>query len=238
MRLSIVIPCLDEAAGIVATLEALRPLRERGHEVIVVDAGTDGTAVLARAHSDQVLRSPRGRGLQMNRGAQAASGDVLLFLHADSLLPPGAEGTIGEALAATGRAWGRFDVRLRGRRPSLRVIETLMNWRSRLTGIATGDQAIFVTRERFGAVGRYREIPLMEDVALSRDLRRLGPPICLRERVVTSSRRWERHGVARTVLLMWWLRLRFFLGADPADLAARYEPKCLATMARNSRKSC
>lgn len=222
VRLSIVIPCLDEAPGIVGTLQALRPLRERGHEVIVVDAGTDGTDELARPHADQVLRAPRGRAVQMNRGAEAAAGDVLLFLHADTRLPPFADRLIVDGLATGGRAWGRFDVRLTGRGAAFRVIERLMIWRSRLTGIATGDQAIFVARERFRAVGGYREIPLMEDIALSRALKRLGPPVCLRERVVTSTRRWERNGVARTVLLMWWLRLRFFLGADPGALAARY----------------
>jgi rSAM/selenodomain-associated transferase 2 len=222
VRLSVVIPCLDEAAGIVATLDALRPLRERGHEVIVVDAGDDGTGTLARPRADQVLRAPRGRAVQMNRGAEAATGNVLLFLHADTRLPASADQAIAEGLASTRRAWGRFDVRLSGRRPSLRVIETLMSWRSRLTGIATGDQGIFVTRERCRAVGGYPEIRLMEDIALSRALKRLGPPVCLRERVTTSSRRWERNGVVRTVLLMWWLRLRFFLGADAADLARRY----------------
>lgn len=222
VRLSVVIPCLDEAAGIVATLDALRPLRERRHEVIVVDAGDDGTDALARPRADQVLRAPRGRALQMNRGAEAATGDVLLFLHADTRLPASADQAIAEGLASTGRAWGRFDVRLSGRRPSLRVIETLMSWRSRLTGIATGDQGIFVTRERFRAIGGYPAILLMEDIALSRALKRLGPPVCLRERVTTSSRRWERNGVVRTVVLMWWLRLRFFLGADAADLARRY----------------
>jgi rSAM/selenodomain-associated transferase 2 len=222
VRLSVVIPCLDEAAGIVATLDALRPLRERGHEVIVVDAGDDGTGTLARPRADQVLRAPRGRAAQMNRGAEAATGNVLLFLHADTRLPASADQAIAEGLASTRRAWGRFDVRLSGRRPSLRVIETLMSWRSRLTGIATGDQGIFVTRERFRAVGGYPEIRLMEDIALSRALKRLGPPVCLRERVTTSSRRWERNGVVRTVLLMWWLRLRFVLGADAADLARRY----------------
>jgi rSAM/selenodomain-associated transferase 2 len=222
VRLSVVIPCLDEAAGIVATLDALRPLRERGHEVIVVDAGDDGTGTLARPRADRVLRAPRGRAVQMNRGAEAATGNVLLFLHADTRLPASADQAIAEGLASTRRAWGRFDVRLSGRRPSLRVIETLMSWRSRLTGIATGDQGIFVTRERFRAVGGYPEIRLMEDIALSRALKRLGPPVCLRERVTTSSRRWERNGVVRTVLLMWWLRLRFFLGADAADLARRY----------------
>ena len=225
VRLSIVIPSLDEAAGIVATLEALRPLRDRGHEVIVVDAGDDATATLARCHADQVLRAPRGRAVQMNRGAEAASGEVLLFLHADMRLPPAADLAIVDGLAAAGRGWGRFDVRLTGRRPLLRVIGALMSWRSRLTGIATGDQAIFVTRERFRAVGGYHDIPLMEDVALSRALKRLGPPVCLRERVTTSSRRWERNGVVRTVVLMWWLRLRFFLGTDPAELAARYDPR-------------
>jgi rSAM/selenodomain-associated transferase 2 len=221
-QLTIVVPSLGEAAGIAAALQALAPLRRAGHEVIVVDAGDDGTVDLARSRADQVLRSPPGRARQMNRGAAAASGDVLVFLHADTRLPPGADGTILQGLAASGRSWGRFDVRLSGRGPALRVIERLMSWRSRLTGIATGDQAIFVARELFEAVGGFPEIALMEDVALSRRLKREGPPLCLREAVVTSSRRWERHGVLRTVLLMWWLRLRYFFGADPRRLARDY----------------
>lgn len=223
VRLSIVIPTLNEADGIVEALTALTPLRARGHEVIVVDAGEDGTAELARSRADRVLRGPRGRAAQMNRGAAAARGDVLVFLHADTRLPASAERLIADGLAVTGRAWGRFDVRLSGGQPSLRVVEASMNWRSRLTGIATGDQAIFVTRDRFRDVGGYPEIALMEDVALSKALNRLGSPVCLRGRVTTSSRRWERDGVVRTVLLMWSLRLRYFLGADPSDLARRYD---------------
>ena len=223
VRLSIVIPTLNEADGIVEALTALTPLRALGHEVIVVDAGEDGTAELARSRADRVLRGPRGRAAQMNRGAAAARGDVLVFLHADTRLPASAERLIADGLAVTGRAWGRFDVRLSGGQPSLRIVEASMNWRSRLTGIATGDQAIFVTRDRFRAVGGYPEMALMEDVALSKALKRLGPPLCLRARVTTSSRRWERDGVVRTVLLMWSLRLRYFLGADPSDLARRYD---------------
>jgi len=222
VRLSIVIPTLNEADGIVEALTALTPLRALGHEVIVVDAGEDGTAELARSRADRVLRGPRGRAAQMNRGAAAARGDVLVFLHADTRLPASADRLIADGLAVTGRAWGRFDVRLSGGQPSLRIVEASMNWRSRLTGIATGDQAIFVTRDRFRAVGGYPEMALMEDVALSKALKRLGPPLCLRARVTTSSRRWERDGVVRTVLLMWSLRLRYFFGADPGDLARRY----------------
>jgi rSAM/selenodomain-associated transferase 2 len=223
MRLSVIVPCVNEAAGIVETLDSLRPLRRQGHEVIVVDAGDDATAALAAPLADRVLGSPRGRARQMNRGAAVAVGDVLVFLHADTRLPAGAEAAILAGLAATGRSWGRFDVRLSGEPPLLRVVETLMNCRSRLTGIATGDQAIFVTRERFRAVGGYPDIPLMEDVALSKALKRLGPPACLRDRVITSSRRWERNGILRTVLLMWRLRLRYFLGTDPAQLARHYD---------------
>jgi rSAM/selenodomain-associated transferase 2 len=223
MRLSLIVPCLNEAGGIVEALGALQPLRRQGHEVIVVDAGDDDTARRATPLADRVLRAPRGRALQMNRGAEVASGQVLLFLHADTRLPPSAADAIASGLARTGRCWGRFDVRLSGRQALLRVVERLMNWRSRLTGIATGDQAIFVTADRFRAVGGYPAIALMEDVALSRALKRIGPPLCLRGPVITSSRRWERHGVLRTVVRMWSLRLRYFLGADPADLARRYD---------------
>jgi len=158
----------------------------------------------------------------MNAGAAIAAGDTLLFLHADTRLPGGADRLVLEGLGACGRDWGRFDVRIEGRGALLPVIAALMNLRSRLTGIATGDQAIFARRDAFERAGGFPAIPLMEDIVLSRDLKRLGPPVCLRERVTTSSRRWERNGVARTVVLMWWLRLRFFLRADAADLARRY----------------
>ena len=224
-RLTIVVPCLDEAGGIRAALAALQPYRRAGHDVIVVDGGSrDGTPDLARPHADRVIGSARGRALQMNAGAAAASGDVLLFLHADTRLPPEADRLILDGLARNGRCWGRFDVRLSGTLPVLRMVEGLMNLRSRLTGVATGDQAIFVARETFEAVGRYREIPLMEDIALSASLKRVGRPLCLRARAVTSSRRWERDGVWRTILFMWRLRVAYFFGADPRRLARRYYP--------------
>ncbi|MEI2783937.1 MAG: TIGR04283 family arsenosugar biosynthesis glycosyltransferase [Candidatus Competibacter sp.] len=158
----------------------------------------------------------------MNAGARQANGDILWFLHADSLPPPDALSLIRAALAGRERGWGRFDVRLSGRRPSLRMVEFSMNLRSRLTGIATGDQGIFVRRDLFERIGGYPPIALMEDIALSRTLKRYGRPVCLRQRVLTSSRRWERDGIARTVLLMWRLRLAYFLGADPDRLARIY----------------
>jgi rSAM/selenodomain-associated transferase 2 len=207
---------LNEARGIRAALEALAPLRSRGHEVIVVDGGSsDRTPELAAGLCDRVLSAPRGRAPQMNAGARAASGDVLLFLHADTRLPPRAE-----ALIPNSSVWGRFDVQIEGRHPLLKVVAWGMNLRSRLTGIATGDQAIFVRRDAFPG---FPEIALMEDVALSKLLKRRAAPACLRARVVTSGRRWEARGVLRTIVLMWRLRLLYFLGASPERLARRYQ---------------
>ncbi len=224
-RLSIVVPVLDEAEAIRPVLERLAPLRARGAEVIVADGGsTDGTPRLAGPLADRVLAARPGRARQMNAGARAATGDVLLFLHADTILPGDADRLVMEGLARAGRAWGRFDVRLSGTAPALRMVETLMNLRSRWTGIATGDQAIFVRRDAFEAAGGYPDIPLMEDIALSAALRRLSPPLCLRERVVTSSRRWETRGIARTILEMWRLRAAFALGVSPWKLARAYYP--------------
>ena len=221
-ELSIIIPVLDEAPRIVERLQSLQVFRAKGVELIVVDGGsTDGTAALAAPLADRVLAAPRGRAAQMNAGAAAGRGRVLLFLHADTTLPATARQAVLEAIGA-GESWGRFDVRIDGRQPLLRIVEQMMNWRSRLTGIATGDQAIFVRREAFERVGGYADQPLMEDISLSTALKRLGPPACLRETVITSARRWEIHGVLRTILLMWWLRAAFFLGADPVRLAHRY----------------
>jgi rSAM/selenodomain-associated transferase 2 len=220
--LSIVMPVLDEAMEIAAALEALAPLRARGIEVIVADGGSaDGTPALARPLADQVLTAPRGRALQMNAGAAAAHGDVLLFLHADTRLPENADRLILDGLARNGSIWGRFDVRIEGG-GLLGVVSFMMNGRSRLTGIATGDQAMFMTRTAFEAAGGFPPIALMEDLALSARLKRLGQPLCLRARVNTSPRRWRKHGILRTILLMWSLRLRFFFGADPARLARSY----------------
>lgn len=221
-EISIIIPVLDEATRIVDRLQALQVLRTQGVELIVVDGGSaDGTAALVAPLADRVLAAPRGRAAQMNLGANASRGRVLLFLHADTTLPDTALQAV-LAAAANGASWGRFDVRIDGRHPLLRVVEVMMNWRSRLTGIATGDQAIFVLREVFEKVGGYADLPLMEDIALSATLKRLAPPACLRETVTTSARRWEMHGVLRTVLMMWWLRAAHFLGANPARLARRY----------------
>lgn len=217
-RISVVVPALNEAPGIRACLEALAPLRGRGHEVIVVDGGSDdGTPRLAAGLCDRLLVSPRGRAVQMNAGAREASGEALVFLHADSRLPALADGLILEALST--HAWGRFDIEIESRHPLLKVVACAMNLRSRLTGIATGDQAIFARRAAFGG---FPEIPLMEDIAFSKAMKRRGAPACLRARAVASGRRWEARGVVRTVVLMWRLRLAYALGADPARLADRY----------------
>jgi len=221
-KLSIVMPALNEAAGIVELLGALQPLRERGHELIVVDGGsTDATAALAAPHADAVLCAPRGRASQMNAGAAAARHALLLFLHADTRLPLQADTLVQEALAGA-RMWGRFDVHIEGSPFMLRVVAALMNLRSRWSGIATGDQAMFVTREAFERVGGFPLQPLMEDIELSRRLKRLGPPACLRAKVRTSGRRWERHGFWRTVFLMWRLRWRYWRGEPAARLAEAY----------------
>lgn len=221
-RLSIIIPAIDEAERLATTLPSLARLRRAGHEIVVVDGGSrDDMRARIGPLVDRVLVAGRGRARQMNAGAAASNGDVLLFLHADSLLPGDTEAAIADALGHS--CWGRFDVRLWGREWSFRVIEAFMNLRSRLTGIATGDQAIFVEREAFKQVGGYPDIPLMEDVAISRLLKAIARPACLRQRVVTSARRWRVNGIARTVLLMWRLRLAFALGADPGQLARRYE---------------
>ena len=213
-RLSIVVPALNEAPGIRAALEALAPLRARGHEVIVVDGGSsDGTDRIALPLCDLFLNAPRGRAVQMNAGARAASGEVLVFLHADTRLPARFE-------IPRHALWGRFDVRIEGRHPLLKVVACAMNVRSRLTGIATGDQAIFVRRDAFPG---FPEIALMEDVAFSKAMKRRAAPACLRDTVLTSARRWETRGVVRTILLMWRLRLMYFLGSQPERLARIYD---------------
>jgi rSAM/selenodomain-associated transferase 2 len=218
-RLSVIVPALNEARGIRAALEALAPLRARGHEVIVVDGGSaDGTAQLAAGGCDRVLSAPRGRAAQMNAGARAATGDALVFLHADTRLPERADELVLVSLNT--HLWGRFDVEIDGRHPLLRIVACAMNLRSRLTGVATGDQAIFVRR---GAFGGFPEIALMEDVAFCRRMKRLGRPACRREKAVTSGRRWESRGVLRTIALMWALRLLYSLGARPERLARLYE---------------
>lgn len=220
--LSIVMPVLNEADVIGGTLQALAPLRTRGAEVIVVDGGTtDATMHRAQPLADRVLNALPGRARQMNAGAAVARGDVLLFLHADTRLPDGADLLIQEAIAA-GSAWGRFDVSISGRPWVLRVVAAFMNARSRLSGVATGDQGIFVRRSVFERLGGFADQPLMEDVELSRRLRPISRPACLRARVMTSGRRWEARGVWPTIFLMWRLRWRYWRGESPHALAEAY----------------
>jgi rSAM/selenodomain-associated transferase 2 len=221
MSVSIIIPVLNESQELGKTLPPL--LSDPGVlEVIVADGGSsDSSRDVATACGARVINAPCGRALQMNAAAAAARGDILLFLHADSRLPAKAIAEIKEAIDS-GALWGRFNIRLSGRHWLLRVVERTINIRSCLSGIATGDQAIFLGRELFERLGGYAEIPLMEDVELSKRLRRLRWPVCIREPLITSSRRWEHYGILRTILLMWWLRLAYFLGACPASLACRY----------------
>lgn len=239
MSLRIVIPVLNEGEGLAARLHALQPLRARGAELVVVDGGsTDSTWAIARALADRVLLAPRGRAAQMHAGAQGAQSAALLFLHADTQLPSDADSLMAKALLKA--HWGRFDVRIDSPHWPLRLVAGMMNLRSRLTGIATGDQAMFVRRETFEAVGGFAAIPLMEDIALSKSLLHVGPPACLRERVTTSARRWQKHGVWRTMLLMWRLRAAYFFGVAPDLLAERYgytpapapSPAAVAVMAK------
>jgi rSAM/selenodomain-associated transferase 2 len=223
-RLSIVVPALNEAPRIAASLQALASMRRRGVEVIVVDGGsTDDTARLAEPWADRVLQAPRGRARQMNAGAAAARADTLLFLHADTALPAQALHAIETALVDPHTHWGRFDVRIDGKPKLLRVVAWLMNVRSRTTGIATGDQAIFVRRSAFQRVGGFPAQPLMEDIEFSRRIGKWSAPACLRERVTTSGRRWERDGVWRTIALMWRLRWQYAHGTPAERLAELYK---------------
>jgi rSAM/selenodomain-associated transferase 2 len=221
--LSIIIPVLNEASNLRRLLPSL-PQTCPGAEVIVVDGGSSDETldVLQRFLVARLVASPRGRARQMNAGAREARGEILLFLHADSLLPDGAGEMIQAALADPQIVGGRFDVRLDSPRPIFRVIAFLMNLRSRLTRIATGDQALFVRRTIFGTMGGYLEIPLMEDVEFTKRLKRHGKIACLRLSVTASARKWEREGVLRTAILMWTLRLLYFLGASPAQLHRFY----------------
>ena len=221
--ISIIVPALNEAGVIEQTLAPLGPWREAGDEVLVVDGGSrDATVAMAAPLADRVLSAPRGRARQMNAGANAARGRLLLFVHADTSLDPACRAALVHACDGEGAAWGRFDVRLSGAARAFRVIEAMINLRSRISGIATGDQAMFVDAGLFRGVGGFPEIPLMEDVALSRLLRDHRRPAALRVRVVTSSRRWEQRGIVRTVMTMWLLRGAYAVGVSPQRLARWY----------------
>jgi rSAM/selenodomain-associated transferase 2 len=219
-----VMPVLNEAQHIAGLLQSLQPLKKNGTEVIVADGGsTDDTPALAAPLADRVIAAPRGRAAQMNAGAHAACGEALLFLHADTRLPANATVLIEHALQE--HAWGRFDVAIEGRSRWLPVIAAMMNLRSRATGICTGDQAMFVSRAAFDAAGGFPEQPLMEDIELSRRLKRIGKPACLHDKVATSGRRWDEHGAWRTIIFMWRLRFDYWRGVPATRLAERYYPR-------------
>jgi rSAM/selenodomain-associated transferase 2 len=222
-RISIIIPCLNEGEGLLRCLLDLQGLRSVGHELILVDGSSSDQALIAKTehYVDRLLHTPAGRARQMNSGAIQASGDIFWFLHADSRVGDGMDGVIQSVLDDT-PAWGRFDVRLSGTHPLFRIIERMMNWRSRISGIATGDQGIFIHRKLFQQVGGFPQQPLMEDVEISRRLKRLARPVCLQGPLVTSSRRWESKGIIRTVLLMWMLRFAYWAGVNPKHLARLY----------------
>lgn len=221
--ISIIVPMLNESRSIGDLLHDLQPMRQRGVEVVCVDGGSDdATPTCAEGKVDRLISSPPGRALQMNAGVETASGRLLWFLHADTRVASGALDAIIHCVAG-GHHWGRFDVRLSGERRLFRVVERLMNLRSCISGIATGDQGIFVTRDHFDGVGGFPVQALMEDIEISRRLKRLARPACVHHpRLVTSSRRWEQRGPLRTILLMWQLRLSYWLGAAPELLARRY----------------
>lgn len=223
--ISVIVPVLNEAEKIEPFLRHLQPLRADGHEVIVVDGGSaDGTAERSVPYADRVLITSPGRGFQMNAGARVASGGLLLFQHVDTWLPESAIRALTDCLDKPGVCWGRFDVRLSSGHWLFPVISVLMNWRSRLTHIATGDQSIFVSRSLFDRVSGFPDQPLMEDIELSSRLRRIQAPDCLGTRVITSSRRWQKNGVCKTILMMWCFRLAYFIGISPEKLAGVYYP--------------
>lgn len=223
MKVSIIIPVLDERENLDRLLESLQEIRAGGHEVIVVDGGShDASLELAEERSDMAISHRRGRGTQMNAGAQHATGDIFLFLHADTRLPREFLHEVMAACSGSPRQWGFFQVRLSGENRLFRIIESCMNLRSRLTGIATGDQCLFVTKQLFRETGGYEEIPIMEDIALCRRLQAVYQPLIIGQSVITSSRRWQQHGTVKTIFRMWFMRLAYFLGVNPSWLARLY----------------
>lgn len=221
MKISVVIPAFNESDNIIPTLKCLQTLRSKGHEVILADGhSTDNTIVLAEPLVDKIIHSAKGRAVQMNNAASHAQGEILWFIHADTIVPDNAHQLILNKI--DNNHWGRFDVRLSGQHFLFRIIEHLMNFRSRVSGIATGDQGIFIRKHIFQKLNGYADIPLMEDIEMSKRLKQISRPACISEKLITSSRRWEKHGIIKTILLMWRLRLAYFLGVSPSKLVTKY----------------
>ncbi|MFQ3322667.1 MAG: rSAM/selenodomain-associated transferase 2 [Pseudomonadales bacterium] len=221
MRLSVIIPVLNEQENVARLLTQLAPLQSKDCELIVVDGGSSDASVVNAASANKLLASQPGRAVQMNVGAAQASGEMLWFLHADSLF----DGDISSYVdrVTTSQSWGFFCIKLDGRHVFFRVIERMINLRSSLTNVGTGDQGMFVCRNLFDSVGGFQTIPLMEDVALSKSLKHLANANVISiSKIITSSRRWQQRGILTTVLLMWSLRLQYFLGVSPARLAEKY----------------
>ena len=225
MQISIIIPTLNEARGICTTLQALQSARSSGLQIVLSDGGsTDDTVLIARSLVDRVVDSKPGRAAQMNSGAAQATGEVLWFLHADTMLQPNSVAALCQAVKdqLEPEFWGRFDIQLDATDWIYRIIETLMNWRSRLTSVTTGDQGLFVSRQLHMRLGGFSSQPLMEDIEYSKRLRGVCKPINLSAIIITSARRWKQKGVIRTIVLMWWLRLAYVCGVSPEKLAQWY----------------
>jgi len=222
MRIAVIIPVLNESLSIQSTLNPLQFWRKRGHQIILVDAeSTDDTVQKANGLVDKVLTSSKGRAVQMNMGAEQVDADILLFLHADTVIDEAADQLILTALS-TGHSWGRFNIAFNSGKPVFKIIAFMMNIRSCLSSIATGDQAIFVEKELFEQVGRYPLQPIMEDIQLSISLKKHSRGFCLKQKVITSCRRWQQNGILKTIILMWFLRLAYFIGVPASKLKSWY----------------
>ena len=221
--LAIIVPVLNEVQALPSLLKHLQHWQQRGAEVVLVDGGSSDTTVeTARNDGFRVITAATGRAMQMNAGAQACHSANLLFLHADTRLPANADQSLQSVFETAPLSWGRFDVIIEGRSRLLPLIAFLMNNRSRLTGIATGDQAMFMSRELYNRVGGYPEQPLMEDIEISKRLKQICAPVCLKQKATTSGRRWDTHGSWRTIVLMWQLRWAYWRGRSASQLAERY----------------